>query len=220
MVCFKALSTNEGLIRHVHLVPSQIWMLSAHPLAFEASVRNCVGECVCFCVCVIRNSAWSPLVCAFRSVCERAAAPPEVTTKKRGLRWLSLHFLTNFTHVHSKTFIITEDDIIVETNVNFTWILLWQTWSDLIPLCVIKGSEVRARGKNLSLDVRKRALEVIGIPPSISDVRRNNRSHLVSFWLDIMIIFLPLSVTAGASISLAFLLATSANTTSPLSLAT
>lgn len=92
------LSTNEGLFRHVHLVPSQIWMQSAHPLALKASVRSCVCV-VCFwvCVCVIRNVAWSPLVCAFGSVCQRAAAEAENWQKSwvfPPLAGVRLHFIS------------------------------------------------------------------------------------------------------------------------------
>lgn len=103
------LSTIEGL-RHVHLVPSQIWIFSAHPLANEASMRNsvcvCVWVCLSVCMCVIRNLAWSPLVCAFGSVCERAAAQPEVMTKKMAFlvkkrSFASLHVVFNFTCYHT-----------------------------------------------------------------------------------------------------------------------
>jgi len=96
------LSTNEGLIRHVHLVPSQIWMFSAHPLALEASVRTCVWVFVRMCVCVIRNSTWSPLVCAFGSVCQRAAAQSENDKKKLGFG--RVYSQRNLILVHSFVF--------------------------------------------------------------------------------------------------------------------
>lgn len=62
----------------------------------------CEELCVCgvflsVCVCVIRNVAWSPLVCAFGSVCQRAAAEAENWQKSWVFPLLAgvrLHFIS------------------------------------------------------------------------------------------------------------------------------
>lgn len=101
---------------------------------------------------------------------------------------------------------------------NFTWHLPGQTPSDLILICAIKRRGGQWGG-------------VITDPPHVFRCGYEITSHVWCvclrifffpfFWSqDILIIFLPLAATTRAWISLAFLLATSANTTSPLSAAT
>ena len=71
----------------------------------------------------------------------------------------------------------------------------YSTQHDLIKFSFVLLNEGESLRKYPVLDVRKVCrsgwvTEVIMRPPLISDVRGNNGSHLVSFWLDIMIIFL------------------------------
>lgn len=92
LASFGCLSTHT----HTHSLPvcfKHQWR--THPTCSSSSLTNlnvvcspvgpqsfCEELCVCVvcfwvCVCVIRNVAWSPLVCAFGSVCQRAAAEAE-----------------------------------------------------------------------------------------------------------------------------------------------